>query len=184
MKTLLFIFTVGLSQLTFSQTFELNKDLDDDKIAYQGVLELDSLSKDQLMTLAKTWSEKTNIDQTLENSDDELSTYEFSELYKVEGKKSQLGKAYDYRFTSALKLEFKDQKLRYTLFDFKKKSSPGEPGCSMESYIENYNKKGVSIKSKEKDALRLDAIELELHEQVNNVIYELKNHFTAKKDDW
>ena len=88
MKTLLFIFTVGLSQLTFSQTFELNKDLDDDKIAYQGVLELDSLSKDQLMTLAKTWSEKTNIDQTLENSDDELSTYEFSELYKVEGKKS------------------------------------------------------------------------------------------------
>jgi hypothetical protein len=184
MKTLIALFIVGISSFSFGQSFELNKDLGDEKVAYQGVVELDSLDKEDLMKLAKSWSAKDGIDQELVSSDEEIGMYEFSELYKVIGKKSEMGKEYDYRFTSKLKLEFKDNKVRYTFYEFKKRTSPGEPGSSLEYYIENYNQGGVSIKSKTRDAIRLDEIELELHEQVNNVIFELKNHFASKKEEW
>lgn len=184
MKTLFIIASTLFATMSFSQTFELNKDLGDDKIGYQGIIEFDSLSMEQFIALSKTWTVKMGADQALISSDETLGTFEFSELYKVIGQKSELGKAYDYRFTSLLKLEFKENKVRYTLTEFKKKTSPGEPGSTLEYYIANYNVDGVSIKSKTKDAIRLDEIEIELHEQINNVIFELKKHFNTKKEEW
>lgn len=184
MKVYTLILSVLVASFSFAQSFELNRDLGDDKVAYQGVIELDSLSNEDIISLGKSWAEKEGLEQELVSSDEENKKFEYSELFAVVGKKSEMGKAYDYRFTSQLKLEFKENKVRYTFYDFKKKTSPGEPGSTLEYYIENYNQSGVSIKSKTKDALRLDEIELELHEQINNVIYELNNHFVPRKEEW
>lgn len=169
----------------FGQNFEMNKDLNDGTISYQGVITADSLTSSELIEMSSEWLKAAKFKQTLDSEDLENNEKIFDIIYSVVGQKSELGNAYNYRFSTKLKLEFKEGKVRYTFYEFKKKSSPGEPGMTMEAYIENYKPKISSTRSREKAAVRLDEIELDLHDQVNSVIHDLKETFKKEeKEEW
>lgn len=174
-----------VSSLGYGQVFELNRDLKDGNFNYQGIVESGAKSADDLMKKAGSWLEKAEFKQELDTEDAEAHENIYDLIFSVIGQKSELGDAYNYRFAAKLKLEFKDGKVRYTFYDFVKKSSPGEPGMSMEAHVANYEPKISSKRSREKADKRLDEIEISIHEGVIQIIENLEQTFTEKKsDDW
>jgi hypothetical protein len=179
----LFIF-VSCSIFSFGQNFEMNRDLGSDKVSYQSVIATDSLTQTQLTEMAIKWEKQDKYMLKFVSEDAVTKDRVYEIIYNVKGKKSELGKEYDYRFSTVLKLEFKDQKVRYTFNNFIKKTSPGEPGMSMENYIAAYKPKISSTTTRDKSAMRLDEIETTLQDKVNETIEDLKKTFSFKKDEW
>lgn len=184
MKLLFIVFSIFITQVVNAQGFEMNKDLGDDFIVYQNIVQIDSLSKAELKGLAIKWETESKFDQKFISEDTEAGDRTYELIFSVIGKKSELGKEYHYRFSTKLKLEFKDQKLRYTFSDFTKKSSPGAPGMSLENYIKSYQPKISSVESRQKAEDRMDEIEMNLDKQVLVVIENLKKQFTANRNEW
>ena len=124
--------------------------------------------------------------QTLDFKDPEVGKLVAKSSFSTVGKKNAYTyKAYHYNFVCDVVLEFKDGKTRYTLENFKKKSSPGEPGSTLEYFIDNYKPKISSQKSRDREAKMLDAIELAIQDQVWDLIDEIKKTFGPKSsDDW
>jgi len=183
--TITFLAFVGFALFGFSQGFELNEDLNDGKIAFQGVVEADSVSQAKLIELAKEWLEKGEFKQKFVSEDLDKNEKVYEIIHSVVGKKSELGNAFNYRFSTLLKIEFKEEKIRYTFYKFLKKSSPGEPGMTMEAYIANYKPKISSTRSRDRAEARLDEIELGLYEKVSTVIQDLKNTFEpVVEEEW
>lgn len=182
----LVLFFPLFSFLSFSQDFVLNHDLKEnpDKIAYQNVLTADSLNANQLNELILKWEKNGKFDIKLVSEDQVLGEKLYQVVFQVVGKRSELGKEYDYRFTANLKLQVKDKKLRYTFSDFVKKTSPGEPGMSMENYVASYKPKISSVESRDKASMRLDGIEMDLHDKVNTIIDDLKNQISSTSEEW
>ena len=103
----------------------------------------------------------------------------------TKGQRSDKSKEYFYTFTHEITLEFKDDKVRYTLDNFKKKSSPGEPGSTLEAFIDSYNPTISSESTRAKAAQRLDKMEIVIQDHVDNTIVRLKDTFDPSEDsDW
>ena len=62
---------MGLTFLGFGQNFELNRDLGEDQISYQGIYEVDSLKNEELFLLAEEWQDKAKFKQKLKFEDPE-----------------------------------------------------------------------------------------------------------------
>lgn len=185
MKKILLTLAISIaSHLSFSQDFEMNHDLENEKVVYQNVLAADSMNQNQLKEMLLKWEKAGKFDLKIISDDQVLGEKVYQFVFQVVGKRSEFGKEYDYRFTAFLKLQIKDQKLRYTFYDFVKKTSPGEPGMNMESYIASYKPKISSVDSRDKASMRLDGIEKDLHDKVNEVINDLKAECAGKKDEW
>ena len=182
-QTLVLLFLSFMTSIS-AQNFEMNHDTETEFISYQGVIETDSLTVEKLLAVSDEWQAKGKFDIQLVSEEQEKGYKEFEVLYKTVGKSSEFGKAYNYRLTSKLRMEFKDQKMRYTFTEFTKKSSPGEPGLTLEKYQEWYINEANSNKAREKAGYRLDEIELELHEQVSAIIFDMKKSFKTQNEAW
>jgi hypothetical protein len=129
------------------------------------------------------WLESKGL--KVEFKDETLSQLMTEVTFSTIGKAKSHGKAYHYNFTSELTLEFKKGKTRYTFDHFKKKSSPGEPGTTLEVFIENYEPTISSKKSRARQAKMLDEIEIDIDSQIGDLIVELKKQFgNAEGNDW
>lgn len=172
---------IGLSQ----GYFELNHDLDNNMVVYQDVVSAsDSTLTSSDISLKIMEVFKANSDVTDSKFDEVSGKITADYLMRAEGKKSTLGSDYHYRFSCIVEVEAKDGRLRYTFKDFMKKSSPGEPGMTLESYIESYQPKIKSEKAVERYALRLDEVELAIHEQVGELIHQIRKQIASENDDW
>jgi hypothetical protein len=182
------IFTLTIfaacSIFSFGQNFEMNRDLGPEQVSYQNVIVTDSITQTQLTEMAMKWEKQDKYMLKFVSEDPVTKDRVYEIIYNIKGKKSEFGKEYDYRFSVVLKLEFKDKKVRYTFSNFIKKSSPGEPGMSMENYIAAYKPKISSTTTRDKASLRLDEIETALQDKVNETIEDLKKNFSLKKDEW
>lgn len=165
--------------------FELNHDLDNGMVVYQNVIEAGdtTLSSSDILTIVMDVL-KSNSDVNDVDFDETSGSITADFLMRAEGKKSTLGSEYHYRFSCLVGIETKEGKIRYTFKDFMKKSSPGEPGMTLESYIESYQPKIKSEKAVERYALRLDEVELAIHEQVGELIHQMKKRLESEKEDW
>lgn len=165
--------------------FELNHDMDDRMVVYQNVIQSDdsTMSSSDISRLVMEVL-KANSDVSDTELDQASGKITADYLMRAEGKKSTLGSEYHYRFSCEVEVEAKEGKIRYTFKDFMKKSSPGEPGMTLESYIESYQPKIKSEKAVERYALRLDEVELAIHEQVGELIYQIRKQIASEDDDW
>ncbi len=182
------IFTLSVfaacSFFSFGQDFEMNHDLGPDQVSFQSVIATDSITQIQLTEMAMKWEKQDKYMLKFVSEDPVTKDRVYEIIYNIKGKKSEFGKEYDYRFSTVLKLEFKDKKVRYTFNNFIKKSSPGEPGMSMENYIAAYKPKISSTSTRDKSAIRLDEIEQALTDKVNETIEDLKKSFNLTIDKW
>jgi hypothetical protein len=186
MKKLFTISFIGLSLVAVAQDeFQLEYN-DAKKVEYQGVIDNAEVSKADLYKKGISWCENTDRSQTVDFKDPEVGKLVAKSAFSSVGKKNAYTyKAYHYNFVCDVLLEFKQGKTRYTLENFKKKSSPGEPGSSLEYFIENYKPKISSEKAIAREAKMLDAIELAIQDQVWDLIDDLKKNLGPdSKDDW
>jgi hypothetical protein len=186
MKNIFAIAFIGLSFAASAQDeFQLKMD-DDKKVEYQGVIENADAKSADLYKKAISWCEKTDRSQTVDFKDPEIGKIVAKSSFSTIGKKNAYTyKSYHYTFVCDVVLEFKEGKTRYTLENFKKKASPGEPGSSLEYFIENYKPKVSSEKSRAREAKMLDSIELAIQDQVWDLIDDLKKSLGPDaKDDW
>lgn len=177
---------IALSTTSFAQDeFKLNYN-DDKKVEYQGVVENEGVSQSDLFKKAIAWIENTKRSQTIDFKDEEVGKVIAKSQFSTIGKSNYYSnKEYHYNFECDVVLEFKDGKTRYTLENFKKKSSPGEPGSTLEYFIDNYKPEISSEKNRAKYAKMLDEIELAIQDQVWDLIDDIKKTFgPVKKDDW
>lgn len=186
MKNLIAVFVVlfGVSAMAQDE-FKLNYN-DDKKVEYQGVVENEGITKADLYKKAIAWVENSGRSQTISFKDEEVGKVIATSPFSTVGKSNYYSnKSYHYNFTCDVRLEFKDGKTRYTLENFKKKSSPGEPGSTLEYFIDNYKPDISSKKNRDKYAKMLDEIELAVQDQVWDLIDDIKKTFgPEKKDDW
>lgn len=167
MRSTLFIFLVFVVSATHSFAqgeFELRKDLGGNSIAYADSIPVDSLTTDAFNQAFAYVLEE--MDFKITEIPTKTNGRKFEYIFVVEGKKSELGDNYYYRFSTEVYAELTDAGVYITFKDFKKKSSPGEPGMTMEMYIDNYEPKISSEKSRMKADLRLDEIEKQIEEHV------------------
>jgi hypothetical protein len=186
MKNLLFLAVLFCSWAALAQDeFKLDYN-DDQKIQYQGVVENADATQNDLFKKAIAWIENTDRSQTIDFKDEAVGKVIAKSQFKTVGKSNYYSNhEYHYNFVCDVVLEFKDGKTRYTLENFKKKSSPGEPGSTLEYFIDNYKPKISSEKQRAKYAKMLDEIELAIQDQVWDLIEDIKKTFgVAKKDDW
>lgn len=163
---------------TAQNKFELNKDLGGNSIAYVDTIAADSLSLEDLnMAITRLIEES---DFKLEEIPTKTNGRKFEYIMVVEGQKSELGSSYYYRISAEVFVEKIKENISITMTDFKKKSSPGEPGMSLESYIENYEPKISSVKSRERAEQRLDEIEIQIHEFVIELMEELRKEIEKR----
>jgi len=184
MKYLYLILLCVFAQASFGQNeFKLPYNASTNRVFYQGTMINDSLTKSQLYKKGLTYFEQKNKNLSLK---DETTGVIISEAkFSTVGKKSAYGKAYYYTFTCEVKVEFKDGKIRWTFDHFKKKTSPGEPGSTLEYFIDNYAPVISSEKSRAKEAKMLDQIEIAIATQVEDLIEEMRTIFEpSKSDDW
>lgn len=156
---------------------------EDSLVHYQGVIENNDLDKAALFNKGLNWFDNTDRKNTIDFKDQEVGKIVGQAEFTTIGKKSAYSKAYYYTFTCELILEFKDGKTRYTLTNFKKKSSPGEPGSTLEYFINNYKPAISSKKSRDREAKMLDQIEIDIQEQVYDLIDDLKATLGPEKVD-
>lgn len=186
MKNLIGLFVICFSLHSVAQDeFKLRYN-DDEKVEYQGVVENAGVSKADLFKKAIAWIENTDRSQTIDFKDEEVGKVIAKSQFSTVGKSNYyLNKSYHYNFICDVVLEFKDGKTRYTLQNFKKKSSPGEPGSTLEYFIDNYKPDISSKKNRDKYAKMLDEIELAIQDQVWDLIDDIKKTFGPEKnDDW
>lgn len=188
MKRIFTLLILSSSFVSFSQDeFQLDYN-DNKKVEYQGVIENAGLSAMDLYKLGIAWCENTDRSNTIDFQDEKIHKIVAKSSFSTVGKKNAYTyKEYHYNFVCDVVLEFKDGKSRYTLENFKKKSSPGEPGSSLEYFIDNYKPKISSEKSRNREAKMLDQIELAIQDQVWDLIDNLKKTLGPKedaKDNW
>ena len=183
MKRILSILTIFACFSSFAQNeFEL-KTNDEGKVFYQDVIKADSSSLDELMdkalSLFKTGKEKVT------SEDRKLGIIKAETELTTKGQRPDKSKEYFYTFSYEITLEFKDGKVRYTFANFKKKSSPGEPGSTLEAFIDSYNPVISSESTRAKAAQRLDKMEIAIQDHIDNTIVRLKDTFDPSDDsDW
>ena len=188
MKHILVTVKLCFALAGFSQDeFQLNYN-EEKKVEYQGVIEHDGLTAMDLYKLGIAWCEKTDRSNKITFQDEKIHKIVAKSTFSTVGKKNAYTyKEYHYNFVCDVVLEFKDGKSRYTLENFKKKASPGEPGSTLEYFIDNYKPKISSKKAREREAKMLDQIELEIQDQVWDLIENLKKSLGPKdsrKEDW
>ena len=153
------------------------------RVFYQGTIDNEKLNQSDLYTKGMAWFEEAGKSMTF--NDEAVSRIVGEAMFSTIGKKSAYGKAYHYNFTCEITLEFKDGKTRYTFDNFKKKSSPGEPGSTLEYFIDNYAPVISSEKSRDREAKMLDDIEIAVDSQIGDLIQQLKKTFgPSANDDW
>jgi len=184
MKYLFYLLVSMLTITTWAQNeYELKRNDETNRIFYQGVIENNKKSKEELYKMGIAWFESKGL--SLEFQDETLSQLMAEVNFSTIGKASVYGKAYHYNFSSELTLEFKDGKTRYTFDHFKKKSSPGEPGTTLETFIENYEPVISSKKSRARQAKMLDGIEIDIDSQIGDLMVDLNREFGPKSEsDW
>lgn len=184
MKKILFILLTCFSLISFSQDeFKLPHDSESNRVFYQGTIDNDSLDKTELYNKGIAYFEAKN--KKLSFKDENVGVIVGEAKFATVGKKSAYGKAYYYNFTCEIRIEFKEGKIRWTFDHFKKKSSPGEPGSTLEYFIENYAPVISSKKSRDRESKMLDQIEIAIATQVEDLIEELRVVFEpSKSDDW
>lgn len=160
----LLVFVVSATSSFAQGEFELRKDLGGNSIAYADSIPVDSLSTDAFNQAFAYVLEE--MDFKITEIETKTNGRKFEYIFNVEGQKSELGDKYYYRFSSEIYAELTDKGVYITCKDFKKKSSPGEPGMTMEMYIDNYEPKISSEKSRMKADARLDEIEKQIDEQI------------------
>jgi len=175
MKKIIGLFILlGALSVQAQDEFQLKQN-DNKKIEYQGVIENADLAKAALFVKGLAWCQQTDRNQTISFKDEAIGKIICEAAFTTIGKKNAYTtKEYNYKFTCDVNLEFKDGKTRYTLNNFKKKTSPGEPGSSLEYFIESYKPKVSSQKSRDREAKMLDQIELAIQDQVWDLIEALK----------
>lgn len=192
MKFLIVFAIILIGVPTFAQDDFQLKYNDEDRVEYQGVIKHPGKTKNELFKLAELWCENTDRRQKVEFKDEEMGKLIAKSEFATIGKSNYFSnKEYHYVFTCDVVLEFKDGKTRYTLEKFKKKTSPDEPGSTIEYFIENYTPKIKSDKKRAQYAKMLDEIELAIQDQVWDLIDELKKTFgpageeeDEDEDDW
>ncbi len=156
---------VALATGSFAQgEFELRRDLEENSIGYADSIPVDSLSIEEFNSVFTYVVEE--MDFKIKEIPTKTEGRKFEYVFIVEGQKSELGSSYYYRFSTEVFAELTSNGVYITCTDFKKKSSPGEPGMSMEAYIENYQPKISSEKSRMKSDQRLDEIEKQIEEHI------------------
>lgn len=184
MKYLLFALLAGLTCTVSAQNeFELRRNKETNRVFYQAAIDNPDLSKAALFIKGVSWFERKDKKMTF--NDEKVGRIVGEANFSTVGKKSAYGKSYYYNFTAEITLEFKDGKTRYTFDNFMKKSSPGEPGSTLEYFIENYKPNISSQKARDREAKMLDQIEIAIDTQVLDIIDELKESFGVEsKSDW
>jgi hypothetical protein len=184
MKKVLLIVISIISLSAFAQDeFRLEFNEETSRVFYQGVMTNDSLTKTELFTKGISYFERKG--KKLSFKDESVGVLVGEAAFSTVGKKSAYGKSYYYNFTCEIRVEFKDGKTRWTFDNFKKKSSPGEPGSTLEYFIDNYAPTISSEKSRNREAKMLDQIEMAIAEQLEDMIEEMRTVFEpAKTDDW
>lgn len=184
MRKILALIVLITSSLSWGQNeYELNRNEETKRVFYQGVIENAGLNKAALYKLGIAYFESKGMKLTFE--DENLGRIVTEATFSTIGKSNAYSKAYHYNFSCELTLEFKDGKTRYTFDNFMKKSSPGEPGSTLEAFIENYEPKISSQKSRDRQAKMLDEIEIDIDSQIGDMIVDLKKEFgTESENDW
>lgn len=169
MKNVITLFILALSCAVSAQNkFELNNDLDKEEIGYLDEIPVDSLSYREMHDAINEFLDDT--DYNLSDLPTKTNGRKLDFVFNATGQKSELGSSYHYRFSAILQIELDNGKVVVSMHHFKKKSSPGEPGMDLESYIENYEPKVSSKKSRDKSDRRLDEIEIQIHEKVTELM--------------
>jgi hypothetical protein len=191
MKRIIALFIILGTVSTYAQDEFQLKQNDEKKIEYQGVIENAAILKADLFTKGLAWCQQTDRNQIISFNDAEVGRLIAEAEFSTIGKKNAYTtKSYNYKFTCDVNLDFKDGKVRYTLNNFKKKTSPEEPGSSIEYFIENYKPKVSSRKARAREAKMLDQIELAVQDQIWDLIDALKKALGAatetetKTDEW
>lgn len=163
--------------------YRLKYNEETNRVFYQGIIENADAKQADLYTKGVAWFEEEGKKSKFQ--DEEVSRLVGEATFSTVGKSSAYSKTYHYNFTCEITLEFKDGKTRYTLDNFKKKSSPGEPGSTLEYFIDNYKPKISSKKSRDREAKMLDEIEIAIDSQIGDLIVDLKKTFGPETDgDW
>ena len=184
MKKLFFLTCIGIGFVAEAQDlYQLKHNEETNRVFYQGTIDNAKLNQSDLYTKGMAWFEEAGKSITF--SDEAVSRIVGEAMFSTIGKKSAYGKAYHYNFICEITLEFKDGKTRYTFDNFKKKSSPGEPGSTLEYFIDNYAPVISSEKSRDHQAKMLDDIEIAVDSQIGDLIQQLKKTFGPTADsDW
>lgn len=184
MKKILSISLLLLSPLLLNAQDEFQlKTNDEGKVYYQGVIESDSTSIEKLMD-AGIRMFKTN-DKEILIEDREIGLLKGVTKVSTTGKRPDKNKSFFYTFSFEITLEFKDNKVRYTLDSFKKKSAPGEPGSTLEAFIDSYNPTISSESTRAKSAQKLDKMEIVIQDHVDEIIVMLRDTFDPSAGgDW
>jgi hypothetical protein len=183
MKKAFILFTLLSSVYTYAQDeFQLPYNEESNRVFYQGTINNDSLNKLELFNKGVAYFDRKN--KELSTQDENVGLIVGEAFFSTVGKKSAYGKSYYYNFTCEIRVEFKDGKIRWTFDHFKKKSSPGEPGSTLEYFIDNYAPVISSEKSRNREAKMLDQIETAIATQVEDLIEDLRTVFEVKSDDW
>ncbi len=176
------LFFVGFAS-NAQDLYKLKYNEESNRVFYQGTIENNDIVQNLLFTKGVAWFEQAN--KKMSFKDEAVSRIVGEAQFSTIGKKSAYGKAYHYNFTCEITLEFKDGKTRYTFDNFKKKSSPGEPGSTLEYFIDNYAPVISSEKSRDREAKMLDEIEIAIDSQIGDLIQQLKTTFgPATNGDW
>ncbi len=177
------LFITGLASAQDEFHLEYNED---SLVQYQGVVENEGVDKAALFTKGVAWMENREKKYSITFQDPEVGKIVGKAEFTTVGKKSAYGKAYYYTFSCVLTLDFKDGKTRYTLNEFKKKSSPGEPGSTIEYFINNYAPVIKSQKSRDREAKMLDQIEIDIQAQIDALMDDIILNFGPEKNenDW
>lgn len=163
--------------------YKLKYNEETNRVFYQGTIDNDSAKQSDLYTKGMAWFQQEGKSITF--NDEAVSRLVGEAKFSTIGKKSAYGKAYHYNFTCEITLEYKDGKTRYTFDNFKKKSSPGEPGSTLEYFIDNYAPVISSEKSRDREAKMLDEIEIAIDSQIGDLVQQLKSTFgPVAKDNW
>lgn len=182
-KLLIFAFVLAGFTATAQDEYRLKYNEETSRVFYQGVIDNPTAKQAGLYTKGIAWFEQESKKLTFQ--DEEVSRLVGEATFTTTGQSSAYSKTYYYNFTCEITLEFKDGRTRYTFDNFKKKSSPGEPGSTIEYFIDNYKPKISSKKSRDREAKMLDEIEIAIDSQIGDLITQLKDTFGPEStDDW
>ncbi len=163
--------------------FSLPLDAYSNTYTYQDVVEYKNMPASDIYIGVKNWIDSGVKDLQVNNYDENTFTVEGVVKFPYELKRVF------YNFTANLKIECKDDKLRYTFNNFKKLSAPSSPGKSFEQFVIDYKPKPsqTNTKSIEQHAKELDDIEMFIDQKVQDHIKMIKYFVKQKQkgsDDW
>lgn len=167
MKNLYFLIILATNVAYAQGYFTLPNDLNDESVSYRDTVLADSIYL-RAMFGTQDWAKDIGLDLKFRNQDS--LGVNFIYTFNAQGKQSEYGKDFDYRFTAIVNLHNVGNGFEIIISDFVKKSSPGEPGMSLEAYIENYKPKISSTQTRFKSEMRLDEIEMTIDERVHDLL--------------